>query len=140
MNSEDRIILELTHEQAEVLERAAELLFRIHIGQLEEIGWELRDQKRKWSSLVNTQMVRAATDMLRAVLFPDLRKGESYNIDTDEACQTAYNIFQAVRYVVAWHANPEGGLGVNFDPPLPNGLPIPKCYVVEGGADDEDDG
>ena len=37
----DRIVLELTDEQAVVLERAVELLFRLHIGQFNEIKFAL---------------------------------------------------------------------------------------------------
>ena len=41
MKPGDRIVLELTDEQAVVLERAVELLFRLHIGQFNEIKFAL---------------------------------------------------------------------------------------------------
>lgn len=137
MKQGDRIVLELTHEQAVVLQKAVELYFRINIGQFNEIKWVLRKHPNNKAE-ANTQCVNATLDMLRAVFFPTLERGQSFNVECTEDCENAYNLYQAVRYVNAWHENPEGGLGVNFDPPFPIEKPIPKCYLVEEGEDEVD--
>lgn len=139
MADSGKVILELSHEQAEVLERAAELLFRLHIGQFDEIRWTLLTRSLEHMSR-NGDCIRNHLEALREIIFPELRRGESFNIDCCKDSHIAYNIYQAIRYVNAWHRNPNGGVGVNFDPPLPNGLPIPKCYIKNGGNAHENDG
>ena len=128
----DKIVLEMTPEQTVIVERAVELFFRLHIGQFEEIKWALR-QPFNDTPTGNAASINTTLDFLRTLFFPKLRNGESNNIDINPDCTIAYNVFQAVRYVRAWYEKPEGGLGVNFDPPHSTGMPIPKCYVVKEG-------
>ena len=138
MKSGDRVVLELSHEQAVVLERAVELLFRLHMGQFEDIKWAL--MPRLCGTEWDPQNINAALELLKMAIFPGLKLGESFNINCCDECNIAYNIYQAIRFVNAWHQNPSGGIGVAFDPPHPTGKPIPKCYLVEEGEAHENNG
>ncbi len=140
MKPGDRVVLELTHEQAVVVEKAAELLFRLHIGQFNEIKWALRQHVMETGVNVDSEAINATLDTLPHLFFPELRMNESFNVQCCEECNVAYNVYQAIRYVNAWHQNPKGSIGVAFDPPHHTGVPIPKCYLVkEGEASENDD-
>jgi len=136
----DRIVLELTDEQAVVLERAVELLFRLHIGQFNEIKFALLKHVHETGVKIDYQNIDALLEAVGHLFFPALRPHESFNVNCCEESNIAYSIYQAVRYVNVWHRNPEGGVGVNFDPPRCTGVPIPKCYLRKEGEDCEVDG
>lgn len=140
MKPGDRVILELTDEQAVVLERAVELLFRLHIGQFNEIKFALLQHIHDTGENVDYQGIDALLDTVSHLFFPALQPHESFNVNCCEDCNVAYGIYQAVRYVNAWHHRPEGGVGVNFDPPHNTGVPIPKCYLVKEGEELEING
>ena len=140
MKPGDRVVLELTDEQAVVLERAVELLFRLHIGQFNEIKFALLQHVHDTGENVDLQSIGALLDTMSHLFFPELRPHESFNVNCCEECNIAYSIYQAVRYVNAWHHNPEGGIGVNYDHPRYTGVPIPKCYLRKEGEDREVDG
>ena len=140
MKPGDRVILELTDEQAVVLERAVELLFRLHIGQFNEIKFALLQHIHDTGENVDYQGIDALLDTVSHLFFPALQPHESFNVNCCEDCNVAYGIYQAVRYVNAWHHRPEGGVGVNFDPPHNTGVPIPKCYLVKEGEKREVNG
>ena len=140
MKPGDRVVLELTDEQAVVLERAVELLFRLHIGQFNEIKFALLQHVHDTGENVDLQSIGVLLDTMSHLFFPALRPHESFNVNCCEDCNIAYNIYQAVRYVNAWHHRPEGGIGVNFDQPHNTGVPIPKCYLVKEGEELEING
>jgi len=138
LNPGDRVILELTDEQAVVLERAVELLFRLHIGQFNEIKFALLQHVHDTGANVDFRSIEILLDTMSHLFFPALQPHESFNVNCCEDSNIAYNIYQAVRYVNAWHHMPEGGAGVNFDPPHYTGVPIPKCYLKKEGEDHKD--
>lgn len=140
MKPGDRVILELTDEQAVVLERAVELLFRLHIGQFNEIKFALLQHISDTGENVDYQGIDALLDTVSHLFFPALQPHESFNVNCCEDCNVAYGIYQAVRYVNAWHHRPEGGIGVSFDPPHNTGVPIPKCYLLKEGEKSEVNG
>lgn len=140
MKPGDRVVLELTDEQAVVLERAVELLFRLHIGQFNEIKFALLQHVHDTGENVDLHSIGVLLDTMSHLFFPALRPHESFNVNCCEDCNIAYNIYQAVRYVNAWHHRPEGGMGVNFDQPHNTGVPIPKCYLVKEGEELEING
>ena len=42
------------------------------------------------------------------------------------------SVREAIRYAIAWHDHPEGGLAVCFDKPMKfSDAPMPKCEVKE---------
>ena len=140
MNQNDRIVLEMSADQARVLERAVELLFRLHIGQFNEIKFALLQHIHDTGENVDFQNIDILLNIISRLCFPSLRPHESFNVDCCEDSNIAYSIYQAVRYVNAWHHRPEGGTGVNFDPPRNTGVPIPKCYLVKEGEKHEING
>lgn len=135
----DKIVLELTPEQAKIVERATELFFRLHMGQFEEIKWALYHSMSEWPRN-SVSSIDSTLGFLRSLFFPNLRLGESNGVDTNPDCHTAFNVYQAVRYVYSWYMNPEGGIGVNYDTPMGGGMPVPKCYVVKEGEKHEING
>lgn len=134
MAQDDKTVLVLDNEQAEVLEKATELLFRLHIGQFEEIKWRLRSRISN-KSCVNWDTIEGVLLLLRGALFPELSNGESFNVDCCDESAVAYSIYQAIRHANAWRRNPQGGIGVAFDPPHSVGKSIPKCYIAKEGDD-----
>lgn len=140
MKPGDRVILELTDEQAVVLERAVELLFRLHIGQFNEIKFALMQHVHDTGEKVDFHSIDASLDVLSHMFFPGLRPHESFNVNCCKDCNIAYSIYQAIRYVNAWHHNPEGSIGVNFDPPRFTGVPIPKCHLTKEEEHNENNG
>ena len=140
MKPGDRVILELTHEQAKIVERAAvELLFRLHSGQFNEIKFALLSRRDERMD-TNWQNIDMLLGILQNHFFPKLKPCESFNVNCCEECNTAYSVYQAIRYVNAWHQNPKGGIGVAYDTPMYTGVPIPKCYLVKEGETNEIDG
>lgn len=136
MNQNDRVVLELSADQAKTVEQAMELLFRLHIGQFDQIKWALmcrRDERMVGSD----SFIDAALHSLQSFFYPKLLANESFNVNCCEECNTAYAVYQAIRYVNAWHRNPDGSIGVAFDPPMYTGVPIPKCYLVKEGESHE---
>lgn len=139
MKMNDKIVLELSPEQAKIVERATELFFRLHMGQFDEIKWALMHSMKDWKK-ISVNSIDTELNVLKGLFFPNLRLGESNGFDTNPDCHTAFNIYQAVRYVYSWYTKPEGGIGVNFDEPMGNGMPVPKCYVVREGETHEING
>ena len=137
MNQNDRVVLEMSADQAKIVERAMELLFRLHIGHFSEIKCALLQHVHDTGEKVDLQSISVLLDTISRMFFPSLQPHESFNVNCCEECNTAYAVYQAIRYVNAWHWKPEGSIGVNFDPPMYTGVPIPKCYLVKEGESHE---
>jgi len=124
--------LQMTKEQAAVLERALEFYTRIRNGQFQEILYELRNHEK-----VGTIEASYAADLafqLRSILFRELGsdRGASYGVGHDHKADVAWDIYQTIRYTTSWHEHPEGGIGVNFHEPLhTSSEPLPSCQVIQ---------
>ena len=125
-NGDEKYILTLTREQAQVAQNALELYARLKIGQFDritELMLDVRsvDEYCKRRDLANDllQIVAGIIYGKNAYGYPDV--------------QRAWNIYATLRYHMAWHDNPEGGIGCCYDEPYPwGGEPVPGCKVVEG--------
>jgi hypothetical protein len=102
------IIVELTEQQFTVLTRATELLFRVHLGQLEHIGYELEfrapyEEKDTSITHIHQMQRQLLTDMLKSmnVLVTGFRSGSaSLGISNKAVCEDArisYDLFQILR-------------------------------------------
>ena len=123
--------LQVTEEQAAVLERALEFYTRIRNGQFKEILWELRGREACNNS--DPEYAEALAYQLRGHLFPELGRdrGASYGVGHDHKADVAWDIYQTIRYTTSWHEHPEGGIGVNFHDPLhTSSEPLPSCQVI----------
>lgn len=128
---QDRYELTLTEDQAKIVSRACELFSRIHMGQLEEINHELLLAETRETICGRRDQAMYLLIQLKKLYFPSLRgMGHSYGIGKSKAADTAWNIHHAIRYQMAWHKYPEGGMGVQFDPPFSwLGVDIPECVI-----------
>lgn len=45
--------------------------------------------------------------------------------------QRCWAVYATIRYALAWHDHPEGGVTVDFQEPLGIGETMPKCKVVD---------
>lgn len=126
-----KVTLELSEKQAGIVEEALEFYSRIHMGQFEELGNFFH--KRNY----NRDEFRHLTDQLRRCVFPELQRNAYYGIcdkkHLSDNARIAWDIQQVIRHGVSWKRYPNGGITVNFDPPMrtseSEGLPK---VVVEG--------
>lgn len=131
-NGEYRYMLLLNEEQARMVSRACEFYCRLHIGQLDEVRHELLLKETKEQMCERSQEAETLLYRLKQLFFPSLHgHGHSYGVGHDRLSDRAWNVYTALRYRIAWHNHPEGGIGVNFDPPMQlSDEPIPDCRVV----------
>lgn len=114
---ETRYVLTLTPEQARVVSRACELFTRLHIGQFNELTWELLDFSCE-DYCERRDMAEPILRQLRQVYFPDLvLPGASYGVGKHIASDRAWDVYQVIRHAMAWHEHPEGGTTVDFHTP-----------------------
>lgn len=130
--AEEKYVLTLTRDQALVAQNALELYARLKIGQfnrISELMLDVRsvDEYCKRRDLANDllQIVAGIIYGKNTYGYPDVQK--------DALHHRAWNIYATLRYHMAWHDNPEGGIGCCYDEPYPwGGEPVPGCKVVEG--------
>lgn len=122
----------LNEEQARVVARACELYCRLHIGQMDEISHELLLKETREDICQRRTEADNLLLRLKKLFFPTLQgHGHSYGVGHDSLADRAWNVYIALRYRISWHEHPEGGIGVNFDPPMQlSGEPIPTCEII----------
>lgn len=119
------VYVEMDDKTARVVGRALEFYARIGIGQLEEITELARwDQLNKLDGSKPTYAEIEEADVLlkqvKRLLF-GLESNASLGIlnpKTSQPAQIAWAVSKSIRHRMAWDANPEGGMGVDFDEPL----------------------
>ena len=133
----------LGNEDASTLMSALDIYMRIWMGQYDHIEWTLRMLTSRFDELELKESARnQAWLLMRELILPELSGmplGASHGIwgeHTDDRAQVAYDILQVVRHARAWHKNPKGGIGRDFDKPWIRGsLPPIQCTCEEGGED-----
>lgn len=133
--SETKYIITLNGEQARTVARACEFYSRVLMGQFDEISFEaimtnLTKSDFGFDKEVADEILFAA----RRIIFKDLHgRGHSYGIGHNEHGDRAWNAYQSIRYAIAWHDHPEGGITVDFHKPYPaGGEAVPECIVQDG--------
>lgn len=135
----EKYVLTLNREQAEIVSHACDLLSRLHIGQFQELKWELLNMNydagvgaefiaNKW------EKVMQALDELRVLAYPGYIKNPNYDsvIGNIPVADNGYNVHQVLRYKMAYHDHPEGGDTVDFHKPIQLGkAELPICEVIE---------
>lgn len=135
MNDNEKIIVELTRNQANAVMNATELLARLEIGQFEEITWSLLDHFRGTDKNGNPTFDSKSRDLANAYLkcaclatfgvkngLPDIG-------DKSIQFERCWAVYSTIRYALAWNDHPEGGYTVNFDKPLGYGEKMPECRI-----------
>ena len=134
----NKVIVELTREQAYAVMNATELLARLEIGQFEEITWKMIDRfvgkdkdgnittfDDRSRDLANAYLKSACLAIFGANEYGWPNVGEKSI--THERC---WAVYETIRHALAWHDHPEGGYTVDFQEPLGYGETMPKCKVV----------
>lgn len=98
--------IEVDESQAKTLVRACELFARINMGQLDVISEEFPDHMHQ--------------DFLRHQLKTLPVKPVAIHEGSDHA-RISWDLYQTIRYRLAWDKNPEGGHTVDFSPPIKYG-------------------
>jgi len=136
----DEYILYMDAETAQIVSRACELYARLRCGQFEEIQlltvWP-QNENGDPTFGGRIQTCREHLELARRAAFPELTgPGHSYGVGKFRDSDTAWNVYQAVRYIKAWHEHPEGGYTVDFRTPLKySDAPMPRCEVRDGNMD-----
>lgn len=132
----EKIIVEMTREQAQAVMNATELLARLEIGQFEEICWKMIDRfehKDKNGKLTFDDRSRdLANAYLKSACFAIFGVNQYGWPDVGEKSmqhQRCWAVYATIRHALAWHDHPEGGETVDFHEPLGYGEPLPKCVV-----------
>ena len=127
-----RYVLTLNEEQARIVSRACELYSRLHMGQVEEINHELLVAETHDNISERRDQAMLFLHELKKLYFPSLHgPGHSYGVGKIKKADIAWNAYHALRYRIAWHEHPEGGYGVQFDPPwFWMNEEIPTCEIV----------
>lgn len=136
--SEEKYVLTLTREQAITAQNALELYARLRIGQFEHISEKLLDFGLGVDEYCRRRDI--ANDLLGLAACILFGKNQYGRPDTkkDNLHHRAWNIYEALRYRMAWHDHPEGGWGVCFDEPYPWGNePVPQCVITEHEREDK---
>lgn len=130
----EKFILEVTLEQARLIARACEFYSRMRNGQYSELGFEYMMYKHDKAVSFDRDHFEQVLYAARPFVFPDMRYGvqQHYGVHHDQRSDEAWDIYESVRYALAWHEHPEGGDWVDFREPMNwSGNPLPKCRIEE---------
>ena len=127
-----RYVVTMTEEQARAASRACELYCRLIDGQLDELNHDLLLRETREDICERREEAMDLLLKLKKIYFPELHgHGHSYGLGHDIVADRAWVVYQAIRYCMAWHDHPEGGIGCHFDPPFSLNVdePLPSCEV-----------
>lgn len=107
----------MTGEQLRLLSEAANLVSRLHVGQLGDLARVLKSASKE-------EGIREKVEELAILAFPDKATKEP-----SEPSKVLFDIHQVFRNVLALEENPEGRFSVDFDDPFPmSGRILPKVF------------
>ena len=136
-----RYVLKLREEDARIVSRACELYTRLHIGQLDELVFELMQPQPGDDSFSQKQDIAKSLLMtVRSLMFPELPPfaGASHGAGHTEQDGRAWNVHQVLRNRIAWNNNPDGGFTVDYSDAINLlGFPLPECTVEKEAANEE---
>ena len=130
----DEYVLHMNAETAWIVSHACELYARIINGQFNEIRYLTLKPLGEHDETFCERIQKCEDALLEAkkAAFPEFQTpaNQSYGVGHSRSGDAAWNVYQAVRYVMAWHEHPEGGITVNFIEPLKySDAPMPRCEV-----------
>lgn len=136
----DEYVLHMNAETARIVARACELFSRLLFGQFQEVRYLTLHPTEKDDPTFSDRLgvCEKALQEARDAAFPEFlhQYGRSYGVGHDRDADTAWNAYQAIRYIQAWHEHPEGGDTVNFYEPMRfSDAPMPRCEVRDGNAE-----
>lgn len=139
---DEKYTLTMTPETERVMERALEFYARALLGQMRHVCDTLIDSRLSELPAVDSEEHQQAFDNLMkhrdaALFYMCMAKSEiwptlvgSYGVGHSPECDTAWGVYEVLRYTRSWHEEPEGGITVNFNKPMQwTGEPLPECKV-----------
>ena len=140
MNKNERVTLEVSREQAMIVERACELFARLEIGQFKEISDQFLE--RIWAHKDNQERRYIADELLETTARVIFGRNAWNMPDVGEKSlehMRAWEVYTALRYTRSCHDHPEEigkSWSVCFDPPMSeSGDGVPKCEIKEARND-----
>ena len=130
----EKIILEMTREQAYAVMNATELLARLEIGQFKEISWNFLERFMTPDGHFDSDRRDHVDELLEQVcraIFGVNKYGWPNIEGKSIVHERNWAVYTVIRYAIAWHDHPEGGTTVNFNKPLGYGEPLPKCRIED---------
>lgn len=143
----DTYILEMTPETARIITKACELYARTIFGQVETVVDTIAEGipldrmpphgdvafGHEWDEwLKRREEARIIADQIKRILMPEIPVNGSYGVGHHREADIAWEAYEVLRYTMAWHNHPEGGVTVNFYEPMKlTDEPLPKCRVEE---------
>ncbi len=139
----DEYVLHMNAETAQIVINACELYARLRCGQFEEVQYltvwpQAKDANEHDPAFgARIQRCREYLNLARKEAFPELASSSyHYGIGKFRDADTAWNVYQVVRYIKAWHEYPEGGVSVSFHAPMKySNVPMPWCEVRSDDMD-----
>lgn len=129
----EKIIVEMTREQARAVMNATELLARLEIGQFKEICWKMLDRFIGKDGFDAVRRDRAEEYLESAchMVFGTNRYGSPDVRTKSIQYERCWAVYATIRHALAWHDHPEGGMTVDFDEPMGYGERMPVCRVED---------
>jgi len=125
--------IELTTKEARRFGYAQELFCRLRLGQwmeLLDLCVDLRSDRYCEIREMLTFHLMAA----RKHVYPDLspQYGHSYGVGKFEDADYAWEVYEVLRNKLAWTEHPEGGITVDFSPPMSfQGHELASCEILK---------
>lgn len=128
--SDELYVLTLNKEQALLTRDALELYARLKIGQFTRITELMLDVRDVKDYCERRDTINDLFRVIAGLFFGRNSYGQP-DCKKDAEHHRAWNIYTALRYQIAWHDNPKGGIGCCYDEPRPwGGEPVPRCEII----------
>lgn len=111
-----KVMITMSIDQAYYVMNALELHARLHIGQFDHLDWEFVSHGKErefWRDQEHRDLLRYHLNGARDIIFPELKRlgySASYGIfnqtEISESAHVAWDMYQCVRYQVAYYRNP----------------------------------
>lgn len=137
--SDQKYKLTLTKKQADVISRCTEFFARVQLGQVEDLRHQLLDNKHVLGlSDTTKQKIKSLLNEIHTLITGSANESLSiHSLDISEDAQTAWDIYQVIRHVLAWERCPEGGIQVSFHEPRQTSKE-PLTTLVNTGVEKEE--
>jgi hypothetical protein len=117
-------ILKLNEKQIEILKKSLDFISRLQIGQISEIRDTFNSPLSDRINEENKNSLRENLIKIKKDLFPELHEENAYfsiynKQKSPENARIAYDIYQVIRYTLAYDKNPKGGTTVDFNEVFP---------------------
>jgi len=123
-SSDKKVQLTMSENQARTIISALDLYSRLGIGQVDRVKEVLDRDFGRWKGDSND--IKLLLRKIKDYYFPEFKGGNGYFGIFQESCpeesKISWDLIQVIRYALAWHNNPAGGMTVDFGEPLRSSL------------------